>query len=429
MAVARLKQAAVKDKEERDSGTESGFFAAGPLPGCVVRERKVVRANQAWGRLCGLDVRELAARPLVELVQAADRRLLDELGSRVLRVRLNAPEGKTVPVQLFAAELQPGILAVQAVPETDIARAPYEDLLQNISDIVHIHTASDGRIVYLNPSFSRLFGFRTEDWVGRRVRDLVTPRFRHLYDDYAKKLMEKGHHEGIMCLLDAYGKERYVEYRDVLLENGGELLVRGIAHEVTERVTRARSLEQMVDGITLAMADLVEQRDPYTSGHQKRVAEIAVTIAQQMGYPEERLRPLFIAASLHDIGKISIPTEILAKPASLTRLERQFIEQHPSTGADILRRVPFPWNVAGVILNHHERLNGSGYPRGLKGAEIDEESRILAVADVYEAMTTHRPYRPALSTAEALRELTQKSDVLYDREVVQVLVKMIDSGC
>jgi PAS domain S-box-containing protein len=93
----------------------------------------------------------------------------------------------------------------------------YEDLLQNISDIVHIHTASDGRIVYLNPSFSRLFGFRTEDWVGRRVRDLVTPRFRHLYDDYAKKLMEKGHHEGIMCLLDAYGKERYVEYRDVLL--------------------------------------------------------------------------------------------------------------------------------------------------------------------------------------------------------------------
>jgi len=326
--------------------------------------------------------------------------------------------------------MQPGLLAVQAVPETACAApARYEDLLQNISDIVHIHTAADGRIVYINPSFSRLFGFRAEDWLGRCVRDLVAPRFRHLYDDYARKLMEKGHHEGVMCLLDAFGQERYIEYRDVLLENGGEPMVRGIAHEVTERVTRARSLERMLDGITLAMADLVEHRDPYTAGHQKRVAEIAVTIAQQMGYPADRLRPLFIAASLHDIGKISIPTEILAKPASLTRLERQFIEQHPAAGADILRRVPFPWNVAGIILSHHERLDGSGYPRGLKAREIDEESRILAVADVYEAMTTHRPYRPALTTADALRELTQKSDVLYDREIVQVLVNMIETGC
>lgn len=409
-----------------------------PFPACIIRDGLIRPGNRGFARLAGYSEEELSGRPWVAMFHPEDQPLVRNLLTGEWmdgpRARLAARDGTFVNVQLLAAPLDGqgqcvlvirGNGAAPAGQEEAQAKVVLEDLLQNISDIVHIHSVAEGRLSYINQAFPQLFGYRVQDWLGRSVRDLVAPQFRHLYDDYARKLLEEGHHQGVMCLLDAWGKERFLEYSDVVLQGSNGSMVRGIAHEVTERITRAKKLEQMLDGITLAMADLVEQRDPYTSGHQKRVAEIAVTIAQQMGWPEERLRPLFIAASLHDIGKISIPTEILAKPATLTVLERKFIEQHPQAGADILRRVPFPWDVAGIILSHHERLDGSGYPRGLKGNEIDQESRILAVADVYEAMTTHRPYRPALSTETALAELSGKSDILYDGKVVRVLVDMI----
>ena len=157
---------------------------------------------------------------------------------------------------------------------------------------------------------------------------------------------------------------------------------------------------------------------------QERVAELAVAIAKEMGLPERRLTGIRIAGLLHDMGKISIPAEILTKPTQLSEIELALVKTHPQVAYEVLREIDFPWPVAEIIYQHHERWDGSGYPRGLKDDEILLEARILAVADVVEAMSSHRPYRPAYSIEEALEELTRNKGKLYDPEVVAACVRV-----
>jgi putative nucleotidyltransferase with HDIG domain len=166
------------------------------------------------------------------------------------------------------------------------------------------------------------------------------------------------------------------------------------------------------------MAATVETRDPYTAGHQRRVADLACAIASEMGLSQEQTEGIRMAAIVHDIGKISIPAEILCKPTKLTELEFQLIKVHPQSGHDILKEIPFPWPIARIVLEHHERMDGSGYPAGLGGEEISLDARILAVADVVEAIASHRPARPARELSAALAEITQHRETLYDPEVV-----------
>lgn len=183
-------------------------------------------------------------------------------------------------------------------------------------------------------------------------------------------------------------------------------------------------LEQMVQAISLT----VEKRDPYTAGHQRRVAELATAIAIRLGLSHERREGLRFGAMLHDIGKIHLPAEILSRPGKLSPNERSLIMTHAEEGSDIVRDVEFPWPVAQLILQHHERLDGSGYPLGLKGNEILEEARILAVADVVEAMTSHRPYRPALGLEVALDEVKSGSGTRYDEAAVNAVVSLAEEG-
>ncbi len=183
-------------------------------------------------------------------------------------------------------------------------------------------------------------------------------------------------------------------------------------------------LEQTVQAIALT----IEKRDPYTAGHQRRVAELAMTIASQLGLPSERKEGLRFGAMLHDIGKIQLPAEILNRPGRLDPVELTLIRTHSEAGSDIVHDVEFPWPVKQLILQHHERLDGSGYPYGLKGDEILEEARILSVADVVEAMASHRPYRPALGLAAALEELKRGSGTRYDEAVVNAVVSLVEAG-
>jgi putative nucleotidyltransferase with HDIG domain len=162
------------------------------------------------------------------------------------------------------------------------------------------------------------------------------------------------------------------------------------------------------------MARIVECRDPYTSGHQKRTSVLAEAIAKEMELPEKRVEGIRIAAMIHDMGKINIPSEILTKPARLTDIEYRMIKQHPTIAFDILKDIEFPWPIANIILQHHERMDGSGYPKGLSGDEILLEARILAVADVVEAMSSHRPYRPGHGIDVTLEEIESKKGLLYD---------------
>jgi HD-GYP domain-containing protein (c-di-GMP phosphodiesterase class II) len=172
------------------------------------------------------------------------------------------------------------------------------------------------------------------------------------------------------------------------------------------------------------MAKTVEMRDPYTAGHQQRVASLARAIAKEMGLSEEQTEGIYMAGIIHDLGKISIPSEILSKPGKITKIEFSLIKTHPRIGYDILKNIEFPWPVAQVVLHHHERMDGSGYPQGLSGNDILLDARILGVADVVEAMASHRPYRPGLGIDKALEEIVQKQGILYDTEVVEACLKV-----
>lgn len=194
-----------------------------------------------------------------------------------------------------------------------------------------------------------------------------------------------------------------------------------IERKINEETLRSKNalLKGLTDGTILALVKAVEIRDPYTAGHQQRVAQLSQAIARKMGLSEERVEATRIAALLHDVGKIAVPSELLSKPGKLSELEFQLIRQHPVVGYDILRSIQFSFPIAEFILEHHEKINGSGYPAGLKGASINLESRILCVADVVDAIGSHRPYRPSRGIEAALEEIERQAGVLYDRDVAQ----------
>jgi putative nucleotidyltransferase with HDIG domain len=188
----------------------------------------------------------------------------------------------------------------------------------------------------------------------------------------------------------------------------------------------AGRLQRTVEGAVLAMSHMVESRDPYTAGHERRVAELAVAIGAEMGLADEQLNALRLAGTIHDIGKIAVPAEILSRPGRLSEIEFSLIQAHPTTGAEILADVDFGSPVAEMVLQHHERLDGSGYPRALRGADILPEARILAVADAVEAMSSHRPYRPALGMDAALAEIRAHAGSKFDADIVAVCGRLIE---
>jgi putative nucleotidyltransferase with HDIG domain len=200
---------------------------------------------------------------------------------------------------------------------------------------------------------------------------------------------------------------------------------------ITERVRAEEELQQSyvnlrraLEGTVHTLVSAIEMRDPYTGSHQRRVTQLARAIANEMGLPEEQIEGLRMAGLIHDLGKITVPAEILSKPSQLTELEYGLIKMHPQVGYDVLKEMDFPWPVAQIVLQHHERMDGSGYPQSLLGEGIILEARVLGVADVVEAMASYRPYRPARGIDKALEEISQNRGVLYDPEVADACLKL-----
>lgn len=187
---------------------------------------------------------------------------------------------------------------------------------------------------------------------------------------------------------------------------------------------RTEKLQRALDGTLQVIIASVELRDPYTAGHQKKVAELARAIAVEMNLEEVTIAGLYRAGMIHDVGKLAVPTEILAKPTKLTDPEYELIKGHPEAGYNILKNIDFPWPIADIILQHHEFLDGSGYPNGLKGNEIRIEARILTVADVVDAIASHRPYRASLGVDFAFQVLEQDKNIKYDPKVVAACIKL-----
>ncbi|MDP2945346.1 MAG: HD domain-containing phosphohydrolase [Atribacterota bacterium] len=183
-------------------------------------------------------------------------------------------------------------------------------------------------------------------------------------------------------------------------------------------------LQKIIEDTADIITKVVELRDPYSIGHQQRVSKLAMAIAQEMKLPQDKIEGIKIASLVHDIGKVNLPTEIVRKPGKLIEVEFNLIKNHPKISYDLLKKIDFPWPIAEIVFQHQEKIDGSGYPRGLKGDDILIEAKILGVANVVEAMSSYKSYRPALSINESLVEISKYKNILFDSEVVDACIKL-----
>jgi PAS domain S-box-containing protein len=309
----------------------------------------------------------------------------------------------------------------------------YRALFDRSLDLVYI-TDFEGRFIDANDAALNRLGYTREAIHTLNFASLLSEDQLPLAFKTLQEIRETGIHKSLMDfrLRHKNGSDVYVETRgSTVMSNGTPVAIQAIARDITDRKRAEeelrKSLEQLRRAIQTTIQVLVmavEMKDPYTAGHQRRMTDLARTMATEMGLPPEKIEGLRLAGVIHDIGKIILPTEILSKPTKLSDIEFSMIKEHVRLGYDILKDVESPWPLAEIVLQHHERMDGSGYPRGLKGEEILIEARILAVADVVEAMASHRPYRPALGIGAALAEIEKNRGLLYDSHVVDTCLRV-----
>jgi len=311
----------------------------------------------------------------------------------------------------------------------------FRSLVETTSDWIWEINAQ-GAYTYCSPKVRDLLGFEPEELIGKNLVDLIAIKEVERTSRIFRKLIDSHKpFSGFETVCQARdGRVLVIEKNGVpVFSDSGELLgYRGIARDISERKTALEALKKSRDELHTSLEETVkslalaaEKRDPYTAGHQMRVDLLACAIARELGLPEERIEGLHFAALVHDIGKISLPSEYLAKPARLSAQERAIIKCHTEVGYEILKNIPFPWPVADIVYQHHEHLDGSGYPRGLTAKNLLLEAQILTVADVVEAMSSHRPYRPSLGLETALAEIRTGRGTLYNAESVDACLRLI----
>lgn len=336
----------------------------------------------------------------------------------------------------------------------------YATTLRCTADCVIVTDLNMG-IVFMNPAAEAITGWSLREASGKRLEEVFSiideKSFAPLESPIAKTLREnvtiQMNHPVILVSKD--GKKVPVEdssapmiddsgkmtgavmvFRDVTERKKAEAAIKNAFDSLEERVREQTAelrlsfakLERAMEGTIHAMATMVEARDRYTAGHQLRVTDLACAIAREMNLPEERIPVIRIAGLIHDVGKVCVPTEILNKPAQLSPIEFEIVKQHPKAAYDVLDKIEFPWPIADIVLQHHERVDGSGYPSGLNGEQICLEAEIIAVSDVVEAMSSHRPYRAALGVDKALEEISRNKGKLYNPAVVDACLHVFQEG-
>ena len=294
----------------------------------------------------------------------------------------------------------------------------------------------NGILTYVNEFSSSMIGYSVDEMIGHDPTDFYYDEEerkaqKEIFENRRKGMRDAPTHEVAWRTKDGHKVYSILSPTPMFDEEGRYKGSFAIHTDITERKQAEEDLQhsyQQIQDLLItmvnALASTVEMKDQYTAGHQSRVAQLACAIAEEMGLPAEQIDGIRVASLIHDIGKIMVPAEILNKPGPLTEIQYEMIKMHPEAGYDILKDIKFPWPVAQIILQHHERMNGSGYPQGLSGEAILLEARILAVANIIEAMVSHRPYRAALTIKEALAEISKNKGTLYDPAVVTACKKL-----
>ncbi|MGB5217750.1 MAG: HD domain-containing phosphohydrolase [Smithella sp.] len=305
----------------------------------------------------------------------------------------------------------------------------YRTIFKNAEEGVY-QLSPEGRFILANRAMARILGYDSPEELISSVTDIgrqlyVNPEERTVRIDTALKRDDLSRkYETRLYRKD--GRIIWVSrtIHAVRDEDGEIKYFEGMINDITEKKENVTRLKNTLVKTIHVLASVVETRDPYTAGHQARVAEIARAIAEEMGLDDEKTEGIYMAGIIHDIGKIAIPAEILSRPAKLSILEFSLIKEHACAGYKMVKDIESSWPLAEIVYQHHERTNGSGYPRNLKGDEIIIEARIMAVADVVEAMASHRPYRPGLGIEAALGEIEKNRGILYDAAVVDTCLKL-----
>ena len=293
------------------------------------------------------------------------------------------------------------------------------------------------KVIFWNKASEKLYGYEKEEALRQEIEQLIIPPYNRaeVMAEIAEWIKKgKTVPPGERSLMRKDGSIFEAHSSHVLLKNiRGESEFYSLDVDLTalNRVKKdlqksLHNLKKTLDGIVLALMSAVEMRDPYTAGHQNGVAKLACAIAKELGLNEHSIEGLRIGSLLHDIGKLNIPSEILTKPGGLSDIEYKLMQTHPQFGFEILRSINFPWPIAQMVLQHHEKIDGSGYPQGLTGDKIMLEAKILTVADVVEPMSSHRPYRPALGMDAALAEIKKGRGIFYDAEVADCCINLIE---
>ncbi|MGD0279155.1 MAG: PAS domain S-box protein [Smithella sp.] len=314
------------------------------------------------------------------------------------------------------------------ITERKLVEERYKSLFENAQEGIYRSTP-EGRFILTNHSMAQILGYGSPEELIAGITDI--PGQLYVDSEERKKFIEVIEKQGFARNFETqfYRKDGRIIWISLtttaIRDYKGQIqYFEGIAADITDKKDSVERMRNALNGTVRAIASIVESRDPYTAGHQRRVSDLARAIAAEMGFSADRIEGLRMAATIHDIGKISVPAEMLTKPTKLTNIEFSLIKTHVQAGFDILKDIEFPWPIARMVLEHHERMNGSGYPNGLTGDNILLESRILAVADVVEAMGSHRPYRASLGIVPALEEIEKNKGILYDIAVADVCLKL-----
>jgi len=375
----------------------------------------------------------------------ADRQIR-ESGRGSSEVRIQRPDGETrwVSNRGWLVRDETGkVLRMDGVV-SDISEAKHaqlqlqesEDRLRGLVDqvISGIYIIQAGKLVFVNRRFAEFCGYANpEDMIGIEALSMIAEPEREKVSVRLQRHFEGGektaHYTTLALRRD--GSTFDLGVHGTIATYDGRPAIIGMAQDISEKKRAEDKAERYLQQLQKAFMRTVEvattiseMRDPYTAGHEKRVAQIAIAIGKEFDFDAQRLEGLRVAGYLHDVGKITIPSEILAKPGKLSAIEYQLIKGHAQASYDILKDVEFPWPVAQVVLQHHERMDGSGYPQGLKGQTILLEARIMAVADTVEAMSSHRPYRPGLGIDKALAEIERGSGTAYDENVADACLRL-----